>query len=600
MSIMFARVLTILSIIASSIFILSQQNHNTFISAQSVVSVCAGGLMTCGLLDNKKVKCVGAKAAFGQAGFPSNLLDAEIAGKSYDELGNKLPYVDFGTNAKVEKLVCGQSFVCVMLDTAEIKCVGSNSVGQCGSGTSDVPIGNYTGYNGDNFPSVNLGSGLQVLDIASGIGHSCVKFTGNKIKCFGYNNFGQLGLGDGTTRGKSASDMGDNLPFLDFGIDFEVATIYTGGNAYHSCVSFSAPANATDRIKCWGYNLKFQLGYSTNLDYGNQPNDMGDNLLLVDFGSESRVKQMSMGFEFTCAYLFSNSLKCYGASPNGELGLGITTEQRQLGDSTPDVPLDSGKKIAFISAGNNFNCIVYDDQLTMKCFGQNDLAQLGQGDTNNRGNSPTNTVPQIQAIRLGYGQTKIKAIISAYNHNCVQFVDFTVKCFGWNQFYQLGLGTDNNVGDVGGEMGAGLQPLFFSLPTKAPSNSPTKSPSKSPTTAPTRPPTNSPTPPTSSPSKSPSNSPSKSPSKSPTKAPSNSPTSKPTRSPSSSPLKVPTKAPAPGLCNYITKKKCKKDKKCQWVNNICSLVNCVEFITKKDCKANKSCTWKKNECKSKA
>ncbi len=43
--------------------------------------------------------------------------------------------------------------------------------------------------------------------------------------------------------------------------------------------------------------------------------------------------------------------------------------------------MDAGKTIKFLSIGVNHNCILLDDMTSMKCFGNNDSGQLGQGDT---------------------------------------------------------------------------------------------------------------------------------------------------------------------------------------------------------------------------
>jgi hypothetical protein len=55
--------------------------------------------------------------------------------------------------------------------------------------------------------------------IAAGSYHTCTRLDNGQVKCWGVNNFGQLGLGDTNNRGDHADEMGNNLPAVDFGQD---------------------------------------------------------------------------------------------------------------------------------------------------------------------------------------------------------------------------------------------------------------------------------------------------------------------------------------------------------------------------------------------
>ena len=52
----------------------------------------------------------------------------------------------------------------------------------------------------------------STIPITAGSAHSCFMLDNGSVKCWGENNYGQLGLGDTNNRGDNASEMGDNLP----------------------------------------------------------------------------------------------------------------------------------------------------------------------------------------------------------------------------------------------------------------------------------------------------------------------------------------------------------------------------------------------------
>jgi len=51
----------------------------------------------------------------------------------------------------------------------------------------------------------------------SGYLHACAILSRGQLKCWGYNSFGQLGLGHIVNIGDAAGEMGDDLPFVDLG-----------------------------------------------------------------------------------------------------------------------------------------------------------------------------------------------------------------------------------------------------------------------------------------------------------------------------------------------------------------------------------------------
>eukprot|EP01083_Nonionella_stella_P090469 252725_1 len=156
----------------------------------------------------------------------------------------------------------------------------------------------------------------SALDVSAGGFHTCALSSQfHTVKCFGWNNYGQLGLEDTNDRGDEAGEMGEDLPTIDLGSNFDVVQIAVG--SHHSCA-----LSTTGKVKCFGRNNFGQLGLGDTLDRGNKINDMGDKLPEVDLGTDFIATQIAAGCCHNCALSQSNTVKCWGFSNSGGLGLG--------------------------------------------------------------------------------------------------------------------------------------------------------------------------------------------------------------------------------------------------------------------------------------
>ena len=52
------------------------------------------------------------------------------------------------------------------------------------------------GEMGDSLPAVALGTGRTAVAITAGASHTCALLDNGTVKCWGDNDYGQLGLGD--------------------------------------------------------------------------------------------------------------------------------------------------------------------------------------------------------------------------------------------------------------------------------------------------------------------------------------------------------------------------------------------------------------------
>eukprot|EP01083_Nonionella_stella_P086010 238688_1 len=182
----------------------------------------------------------------------------------------------------------------------------------------------------------------------AGWSHNCALSTANKMKCFGRNNYGQLGYGDTNHRGDEANQMGDTLLEIDLGTSFIPMQIVAG--MYRTCA-----LSTGHKVKCWGYNSHGQLGYGDTNDRGDEANEMGDDLFEIDLGTNFIPMQMTAGYYHTCALSTGNEVKCWGYNSHGQLGYGDTNdrgdEANEMGDDLFEI--DLGTSFIFHTHAND-------------------------------------------------------------------------------------------------------------------------------------------------------------------------------------------------------------------------------------------------------
>ena len=83
-------------------------------------------------------------------------------------------------------------------------------------------------------------------------------------KCWGNNVWGNLGLGDRDSRGKSMNEMGNTLPYVNLGRFIAVNELSAGDS--HSCARVNG-----NQVKCWGNNRNGALGLGDVLNRGDVP-----------------------------------------------------------------------------------------------------------------------------------------------------------------------------------------------------------------------------------------------------------------------------------------------------------------------------------------
>jgi hypothetical protein len=376
--------------------------------------------------------------------------DTQNHGDEASEMGDALPFVDLGKGVAASVIAAGNTHTCVVVDPGKVKCWGTNTQGQLGLGDT-VNRGDAPGQMGRALPYVDLGTGQKAMAVVAGSLHSCALLENGKVKCWGDSGFGQLGQGDNVVRGDGPGEMGDALPYVDLGAGLTATSLTAGGG--HTCARLSS-----GKVKCWGLNEEGEFGVGDEVDRGGKPGQMGDLLPFADLGTGNLASQLDANYLQTCVQLVSGQLKCWGLDTVGQLGQGDQQGKGlapgNSGDNLPAIDLGTGVLAASVAVGGLHTCARVTPP-GVKCWGSGTSGQLGLGDTSVRGNEPGEMGDALPLVDLGPG-LQVSALSAGNNHSCVLLAAGRLKCWGANESGQLGLGDTENRGDNAGEMGDNL------------------------------------------------------------------------------------------------------------------------------------------------
>ena len=340
-----------------------------------------------------------------------------------------------------------------------MKCWGYATHGLLGLGFDSGILGGSASQMGDNLPFVDLGFEQSAVMIDASRRHTCAFLNNSKIKCWGLNSAGRLGLGDGDERGDNPGEMGDILPFLDFGTDLlgqDLLVLHVSTGSDHSCVLLS-----NLKVKCWGSGSHGRTGYGNTLDRGDVGGQMGNFLPEVSLGNGLVPVAVEAGGSHSCALFTNGRVKCWGSNVNGQLGYDDGDhrgdDQDEMGDLLDFVDFGVNRTVRKLVCGNIHSCVILENY-ELKCWGLNDEGQLGYGDQLPRGSGPSDMGDNLLPIDLGPGRSAVDVFIG-HKHTCAHLDNGQLKCWGDNTFGILGLEIPQNMGDDLNEMGVFLPPV---------------------------------------------------------------------------------------------------------------------------------------------
>jgi alpha-tubulin suppressor-like RCC1 family protein len=264
---------------------------------------------TCVLFDNDDVDCSGEFGS-GNAN-PFMTLAARVGDR---------PVLSVATSAE-EK--------CVLTGSGCVRCWGSNQHGLAGV----LPFrGGESFYLPAEIPTLT-----HEAQIAMGRGHACARRSDGSVRCWGLNEYGQLG--DGST---AASPLPVEVTFL-LG---HAAQIAAGDDT--TCALL-----VDGRVKCWGSNLNHALGDGSTDAYRTSP---------VEVSGAKGALWIAMGGTSACVGMPAGRVRCWGNNFDGQLGDG-TFESRST--PTDAIALQGAHAMAL---GDDAGCALFDNDVP-KCWG---------------------------------------------------------------------------------------------------------------------------------------------------------------------------------------------------------------------------------------
>ncbi len=351
---------------------------------------------------------------------------------------------DAGTDAppsafSVASTAVGDHTSCAISPEGALKCWGLFGLSKIGDAPGEMAT----------LLPFPLGAGTGVASLAAGELAWCAVLVGGSLKCWGFNDHGQLGLGN-------TSYQAGPSPFA------AIPTVPVGGVKQVSMSTHTCAILLNGALKCWGNNEFWQLGYGDNVDRGTMPGQVAA-LAAIDLGVGRTALQVGVGKEHTCALLDDGTVKCWGGNQAGQLGYGSTTSlgdnRNEMGANLPAIELGPGRTATALSVGGEHTCVLLDDR-SIKCWGRNTCGAVGDGSSLPRGDLPNEMGANLPAVALPAGRSAlaVRAAPAGLGHTCALLDDGSVTCWGCNMQGQLGIGSTTTMSNVASEACAASGP----------------------------------------------------------------------------------------------------------------------------------------------
>lgn len=287
------------------------------------------------------------------------------------------------------QLAAGFASTCGRTSSGAVWCWGDGSLGNLGNGALT-----------NTLVPVQVTTDSVFTSLVAGYNHYCGLTASGVALCWGRNSDGQLGRG-------TAFNPGSPLPEPVAGT-LRFTTLFSSYE--HTC------GIATDGKRyCWGDNAGGKLGDGTD----------ADRLVPTAVVGGDAFVEFAIGLNHTCARTATGAASCWGNPWKGALGNGVTS-----GFYYAPQPVAGSLAFTSIASGADHVCGTVAGGVAY-CWGKNDLGQGGIGSTLTAVTTPTAVSGGLPFVSIDPGT----------DHTCGRLTNGTTRCWGYNQYGQVGTGT---------------------------------------------------------------------------------------------------------------------------------------------------------------
>jgi alpha-tubulin suppressor-like RCC1 family protein len=430
-----------------------------------LAALALGTQYSCALLSGGAVKCWGSDeyGVLGRDGARQDIADPSA-----------IEPIDFGSSRQVLRVTAGWHHACVLFEDGKARCWGRNDQGQLGYGSRE-DYGDAAEEPLSLQPDLPL---APIIDISAGVSNTCAivapeRATAGNVHCWGSDSNG--GIGD-----RSSGAFADDEPLTALrpvALDGELARRVVAGDAV-SCAMLENGA-----VRCWGNNTWGTLGTGTPCNIGDERFCEGTTeprpIREVQGLGERFITSLQLNQAHACALDSSGDLSCWGRNDQSRAGYPEARVGATLLQTPGRVNLDADVQAVEIGLGTRYGCAL-DARGEVRCWGEAG-PQLGYGQAQADGVAGIGgtlepgeqyaQMPDGGALRLatsaedgagsGEGALRVRQLFVGGFHACAILERAGafggVRCWGHNEFGELGYGSYERVGNIGDDASPALE-----------------------------------------------------------------------------------------------------------------------------------------------